>query len=399
MSEISKCLEVSGCKTINILKSVGKWIVFLENEFMEKIPISNKIYDLVVVGNGIAAQTFLWNLSQEFINANKSQNFSIAHVYSEIMAPSCSLRSSATVSLNGIQEDVSSLGDELREGFFLFEQMVKKHNPDGVHLIERVVVATNEAEVKKIKRRYKELDNIGDVLIKGCYPGVRLPSYLIEPENLLKWLDQDTKLKKDNYNVFVKNLEKSEAGYVLTTEDKKEIKAKKIIFATGSFAKIFSGFFKLDIPQVFDPETNEEIPHTPFESRNTIKSGSFLEQEIELGDNPFFLTIDGHQVLYKPGKVLQLGSVTGLGAYEAPELAALMELFYHLKERLNFPIGEFRDFKIVTGLRHKGPRRLLQAHQYPEENIFWINGLYKNGYTLSALAAQRILKLLNLSFK
>ncbi len=363
---------------------------------MEKTPISDKIYDLVIVGNGIAAQTFLWNLSQEFINANKSQNFSIAHVYSEIMAPSCSLRSSATVSLNGIEEDVSSLGDELREGFFLFDQMVKKHNPKGVHLIERVVVATNDNEVKKIKRRYKELDNISEALIKDQHPGVRLPSYLIEPEYLLKWLDQETKLKKDNFNVFVKNLEKNEAGYVLITEDKKEIKAKKIIFATGSFAKIFSGFFKLDIPKVFDPETNEEIPYIPFESKNTIKSGSYLEQEIDLGENPFFLTIDGHQVLYKPGKILQFGSVTGIGAYEAPDLVSLMELYHHLKDRLSFSVGDFRDFKIVTGLRHKGPRRLLQAHKDPNENIFWINGLYKNGYTLSALAAQKILKLLNL---
>jgi hypothetical protein len=397
MSEISKSLEVSGCKTINILKSVGKWIVFLENEFMEKTPISDKIYDLIVIGNGIAAQTFLWNLSQKFINANKSQNFSIAHVYSEIMAPSCSLRSSATVSLNGIEEDVSSLGDELREGFFLFDQMVKDHNPDGVHLLERVVVATVESEVKKIKRRYKELDTISEFLIKEQHPGVRLPSYLIEPENLLRWLDKETKLKKDNYNVFVKNLEKSLTFYVLTTEDKKEIKAKKIIFATGSFAKIFSGFFKLDIPKIFDPETNEEIPHIPFEYKNTIKSGSFLEQKIDLGEKPFFLTIDGHQVLYKPGKILQLGSVTGIGAFEAPDLVSLMELYRHLKDKISFSIGEFSDFKIVTGLRHKGPRRLLLAHKDPNENIFWINGLYKNGYTLSALGAQKILKLLNLS--
>lgn len=363
---------------------------------MEKISIPDKIYDIVVVGNGIAARTLLWNLSQEFTNAKKSQNFSIAHVFSESMAPSCSLRSSATASLNGIQEDVSSLGDELREGFFLFDQMVKMHKPKGVHLVERVVVATNEDEVKKIKRRYKELDNVSDVLIKGHNPGVRIPSYLIEPEKFHRWLDQETKLKKDNFHVFVKNLKKFNSGYILTTEDKKEIKAKKIIFATGSFAKIFSEFYKLDIPKVFDPDTYEEIPHIPFESKNTIKSGSYLEQEIDLGENPFFLTIDGHQILYKPGKILQLGSVTGLGAYEAPDLASLMDLYHHLKERLNFPLGEFSDFKIITGLRHKGPRRLLQAYKDSNENIFWINGLYKNGYTLSALAARKISSLLEL---
>ncbi|MBC7427004.1 MAG: hypothetical protein H7336_00240, partial [Bacteriovorax sp.] len=60
------------------------------------------IYDLAVIGNGIAAQYFLWNLSGNYGNSgteSKSQNFSIAHIYSKEIAPPCSLRSSATVSL------------------------------------------------------------------------------------------------------------------------------------------------------------------------------------------------------------------------------------------------------------------------------------------------------------
>ena len=87
------------------------------------------IYDLAVIGNGIAAQSFLWNLSQK---ESKSQNFSIAHIYSEKLAPACTLRSSATVSLNGIDEDVSALGNDMRESFFLFDELFKKYRTDGV---------------------------------------------------------------------------------------------------------------------------------------------------------------------------------------------------------------------------------------------------------------------------
>ena len=77
------------------------------------------IYDLAVIGNGIAAHSFLWNLSNTEVS--RSQNFSIAHIYSEKLAPACTLRSSATVSLNGIEADVSTLGNDMREAFFMFD--------------------------------------------------------------------------------------------------------------------------------------------------------------------------------------------------------------------------------------------------------------------------------------
>jgi hypothetical protein len=68
------------------------------------------IYDLIVVGNGIAAQTFLFELFTK-LDVKKRQNFSVAQIYSEDIALSCSLRTTATVSLNGIEEGVSDLGN------------------------------------------------------------------------------------------------------------------------------------------------------------------------------------------------------------------------------------------------------------------------------------------------
>jgi hypothetical protein len=58
------------------------------------------IYDLIVVGNGLAAQTFLFELFNQHGEVVKSQNFSVAQVAAEGIAPACSLRTTATVSLS-----------------------------------------------------------------------------------------------------------------------------------------------------------------------------------------------------------------------------------------------------------------------------------------------------------
>lgn len=354
-----------------------------------KNTISHEIYDLIVIGNGIAAQAFLWNLSQEFQNANKSQNFSIAHVYSEKMTPACTLHSSATASLNGIEGDVSPLGNDLREAFFLFDDLYKTHRPEGIEEVTRTVVATQEDELRKIKRRYKTLSAVESKRIKGTHPGVEFNSYLIEAPLFLAWLEKNTSLKKEVYETFIKNIERDNDVYTLTLENKTQMRGRKILLATGAFSKIFDSFFKTSTP-------SEEESLENMEEKNTIKAGSYLEKDMDLGESSFFLTIDGHQVLYKANalKKLQLGSVTTIGAYGAPDLSALESLHEKISGLLNFEIGAFKDFKTITGLRHKGPRRLMIVQKDQGAELFRINGLYKNGFTLSFLAAKKMYSVL-----
>ena len=164
--------------------------------------------------------------------------------------------------------------------------------------------------------------------------------------------------------------------------------AQKVLFATGAFAKIFEKFYV--------PSESESI-----EIKNIIKAGSYLEREIDLGDKSFYLSIDGHEVLYRKNSFeskLILGNVSTLGAFEGADFVALNELLSKLKEILTFDFGNFYDFKLVTGLRHKGPRRLpITEIIDSEKRLFRINGLYKNGYTLGFLAAKRMEKLIFIS--
>lgn len=342
-----------------------------------------EIYDLAVIGNGIAAQSFLWNLSHK---ESKSQNFSIAHIYSEKLAPACTLRSSATVSLNGIDEDVSPLGNDMREAFFLFDELFKKHRPNGVEEVSRTVVSTNENDTKKLTRRYKTLKKVNSPRINTEFDGTEYNSYIITPEIFTKWLSDNTQIKKDEFLLFLKNLEKKDDVYHLILEDGQIIKAKKILFAMGAYSKIFEKMLAL-------------LDADSIESKNTIKAGTYFEKNIDLGPKSFYLSIDGHQVLYRKNtheSKLIIGSATTIGAYEAPDYAALSLIFNKVKPLLTFDVGEMQSFKTVTGLRHKGPKRLLICNSIDGEgkSLFRINGLYKNGYTMGFLASRRMIDLI-----
>ncbi|AUN98355.1 hypothetical protein C0V70_09610 [Bacteriovorax stolpii] len=340
------------------------------------------IFDLAVIGNGVAAQSFLWNLS---LSERKSQNFSIAHIFSNEIAPACSLRTCATVSLNGIEEDVSPLGNDMREAFFLFDDLYKTYHPEGVEEVKRVVISTNENDTKKLLRRYKKLDTIKNPRIHDEHQGTEYNSYIISPEIFSSWLSSQITVAKTNFPFFAKDLEKRGEHFAVKLADGREVLARKVLFATGAFAKIFERFHA--------PPEAESI-----EDKNTIKAGSFLERDIDLGEKSFYISIDGNYVLYRRNaleKKLIIGSLTTIGAYEAPDVHGLSKLLLKMKGILTFDVGEMKDYKITTGLRHKGPRRLLIAGALDEEKkLFRVNGLYKNGFTMAFLAAKRLEKMI-----
>ena len=343
-----------------------------------------EIYDLAVIGNGIAAQSFLWNLSH--LKGIEQQKFTIAHIFSEKLAPACTLRSSATVSLNGIDEDVSPLGNDMREAYFMFDDLFKTHNPKGVQVVTRTVVSTNESDTKKLTRRYKTLNSIKSTLIKDQFLGAQYNSYIITPEVFTKWLSGNTQIKKTKFELFLKNLNKEDDLYQLTLEDGQIIKSRKILFAMGAYSLIFEKFLALP--------NNDSI-----ELKNSIKAGSYFEKNCDLGQDSFYLSIDGHQVLYRKNPFeskLIIGSATTMGAYDVPDYEALSLIFNKVKPLLTFDIGEMTDFKIITGLRHKGPKRLLicECIDGEENSMFRINGLYKNGYTMAFLAARKMQNLI-----
>lgn len=346
------------------------------------------IYDLAVVGNGIAAQTFLWNLSENSALVKKSQNFSVAHIHNEKIAPSCSLRSVATVSQNGVEENAPGLGQDLLAGYQRFSDFIYKYNPEGAEPVRQGVIYTNEKDHQKMIRRFKTLNMITHPWLKDSREGVELITYMIGPERYLRWFQsfnaKNLGQSLFEFPFFLKDMHRSEAGYVeLSLENHQKLKARKVVLCLGAYSKIFGHFFS-------------EFQVQEADEKCVIKAGTYLERTIDLGEKSQLLIIDMQKVLYRShDKILQIGSVTSNGPMLAPDLSELRLLYEKCRSVLNFDPGKFEDFKVVTGLRHKGPRRKFIAGSVGDSpHVFMINGFYKNGFTLSFLAAQKMSELL-----
>ena len=341
------------------------------------------IYDLIVVGNGLAAQTFMFELLKSR-DVKQSQNFSIAQIYSEEIAASCSLRSTATVCLSGIEDDVSDLGNELRDSFYLFEDFYKLHFPAGVEKVTRFVTFTNDNDKRKMIRRYKNLVGITHPVFKEQMEGVCVDSYLVYPEILNSWFTDQLSIQGITViKNFLKNLSKSDDGNIECKLLNNEIlKTKKVVLCTGAYAKIFADFYD----------------HADYLKDTHVVAGSFLERSVNLNRESFYLTIDGHSLIYrnKENKLI-LGSVSKNGGFVLSDHGLLNEVLEIFNNLCSFSLGNLNEFQAVTGMRHKGGRRRPIARAIDEEkNIYMISGLYKNGYSFSHLCAKKIVSEINL---
>jgi hypothetical protein len=341
----------------------------------------NVIYDLIVVGNGLAAQIFLF----ELFNVNNSQNFSIAQIYSEMIAPPTSLRSTATVSLAGIEEGISPLGDELRTSYFLFLEFLKKHNPSGVEQVDHFLLGSNATNLEKLKQRYcanGSLTKISSSLFKHECEGIVEKAYLISPHAYHTWFqDQLSKTSLVQIKNFLKSFKKNSAGlFECELLSGEVIISKKLLLATGAYARVFGDFHGV-------PEAN----------KTQVVAGSFLERTTQINRDSFHVSIDGHNLLYRSSeKKLVLGSVSLKGQSLAVDYGALDDILKLFKNILSLPLGEtlgdISDFQSITGLRSKAfQRRPVFSEIATVPSLYFLGGYYKNGYTFAHLGAKEML--------
>ena len=334
------------------------------------------IFDLIVVGNGLAAQAFL----KEFLNEKKSQNFLVAQVYSEVMAPACSNHSTASVSLNGVEVGVSELGDTLRSGFFSFKDFFETNHPPGIVEVEQLISHTTEVYKGKLIRRYKQISDFHHpYLITPETSGVKLKSYLVSPDIFLAYMQKEINNPKiTKFEKFVKKVEKVDGLIECTLEDNSIIKSKKILLCTGAYARIYCDFF---------PETQKLFP-------TQVVAGSFLSRTIDLKQDSFYVTIDGHNLQYRStDQNLLMGSASLYGNVGVPDYQKLKEIFDFFSRITNLPLGTFDDYEIKNGVRHKGIRRRPMIGALDDEKLVFINSaLYKNGYSLPFYAAKKLMQ-------
>ncbi len=327
------------------------------------------IYDLAVIGNGIFANVFLHEINK---HVNKSQNFKVAKVYCEELAPNCSLRTTSTVSKNGIESGVSNLGDTLLKSFNAFEDFYRENKNCGIFPAKQQIFSTNTESAQKLERRYKnQINLIENQLLKEKFPGVVLDSYIVIPELFFEFIENVQKnYVQDTILQMVESIEEENGIVNLVLRDKTEVKAKKVIVATGAYSRINTHLFK---------STNfyEKIKLTK------IAAGSYLVKKFDYPHDLYF-TLDGHNLVYRSiTKELIIGSTTVDGPIFTPDLVALKLIFEEVKQAIKLDLGDFESYQVVTGLRHKGQKRVPFFDAIVEsKNIWFFNGAYKNGWSL-----------------
>lgn len=323
---------------------------------------------LAIIGAGIAGRSLIYALAKQQKAYSKIVVFD-----SDTFARTCSFRSTAIAAPRGVSTGHSDLGDLIVRGFETLKNHVEMDRPQGIFPITQFTAAMSKLD--QFKKRYPTgavVDSFLNFQLKHEIYLAKEDAYLFDPELYLNWLlDQARPLEFEMINSFVTQLNPTESGVEVKTHHGQVFQFDKVIFTGGSFNR-FWGNQKVGRPV----------------------HGSYFEfKNVQLGDVPFSLTLEGDNLVYHAhSQKLLVGStskdVTHCQAFEK-ELRAI---YQRLKERVKVDLPPIEYGQIITGMREKASKRA--PYVLREGNIIWFGGLYKNGYSLSLHLAKKLATIL-----
>lgn len=311
---------------------------------------------LAIIGGGIAGRSLIYTL------AKRKNIFSNITLFdSDSFARTCSLRSTAIVAPRGVSAGHSDLGDLLLAAFQTFAKHVEQDRPQGVFPITQYTGALTKLE--PFQKRYPHgtscKSTVSFTLRDETYLAMD-PAFMIETSIYLKWLlDEAAELPIVVRNEFVTNLNESESGFELTTQNGVSTRFDKVIFAGGFYNQYWNS-------------TKAAKP----------VQGSYFEfLKTDFGPESFSLTLESDNLVYHAhSKTLLIGSSTQNHSHEIPPMQELKEIYSRLSERLELKLPPIESGNILTGIREKGPKRSPYVSR--DGNSARIGGFYKNGYSL-----------------
>ncbi|MFI5391683.1 MAG: FAD-dependent oxidoreductase [Bacteriovoracales bacterium] len=329
--------------------------------------------DLIIIGNGIAANCFLWELQKQ------KRNLSILKIHSEDLAPSCSLNSTAMVTLRGITKGISPLGDELFDAYQLAESFFKAEKPDGV-VPSKFYSICEEEEKEEYLRRFGSLEEIEFSTLKDKYSGKIWDGFIINPEKFLTFLQRNTNDSHTSISAMVTTTDFTEEGVTVSTLDGAKYRAQKLLICAGAYTKIYEPLYPV---------------HDAIKGSQSVP-GAYLEiGSVDLGPKSFVVSRGGENLIYwAETKTLKIGTTTQKNGIEAADFAKLKEIYENFQEIIKEELPKISDFKVKVGLRQKGPKR-KPFYGKVAPNVFALISLYKNGYTFPFLGAKKILNLMD----
>jgi glycine/D-amino acid oxidase-like deaminating enzyme len=320
-----------------------------------------KLTTIAIIGGGIAARSLL------YVMAKKKIREKILVFYSDDFASPCSLRSTAIVAPRGISPGHSPLGDMIHAGFLRFSRHIEEDKPHGVIKIPQYTGALTKLET--FKKRYPA-GEVRKIFGSDEIYFAEASAYLVRPEEYLGWLMEEgsKELDLEIISSYVTEVHEDK----IRIQDGREFTAERILFTAGVQNDLWGAIF-------------------PGNKNSKTVQGSYLEfRDIHLQEESFSLTLEGNNLIYdRENKTLLIGSTTRETALELPPEKELSEIYQNLSERVKVKLPPLEKGLMKVGLREKASKRepyLLQHGRYA-----MLGGLYKNGYSLSLLMAEKLL--------
>lgn len=347
-------------------------------------------FDIIIIGNGIAAKCFLLELASAKIN----KNIRVLQLYSDEKQVPCSIRSTGIVALNGTKKGTSVLGDLIVDSYELTKDFFEKNSPDGVSKAINYHICGEEGPSELLDRYGSALAKDGLDEIGYLFKGKELlqiqSAYLINTEKFLPWMDSEINdsLSKNSKITLVKRsesvtkIDQKNNRYKLETESGAEMEGDILLVCTGAYTKL----------------SNELFPKVDSINRSKVVEGGYLQfSEIDFGTKDFVISRNFKNLIYRHSdKTFMIGPMACDGEIELSEFKALKEEYLSIQKL--FVKGppywpEFKMGELFIGKRHKGIKRKPfwgKISDLDSPPMFGIFSLYKNGFTFPFQGAKDI---------
>ncbi len=312
---------------------------------------------VLIIGDGVTAYYFLWVLSHSV----KTVQLDVIWISSNRVFPRVDPNIWPLITLNGIQEGINALGDNLYSSFQKFED-VQMQFPFAKKVNQYCIVdEQDQKSFGKFMRRHGKSYNLE--LNNNVFKGTSLNSYFVKPFEFFKSVESSIKkhslISIKTINKLVVGLEETKSRY-------------RVKFSCGEFMDTSNLFVFSGIGSKF---LSTNFLHYSKTHRHQVSKGSVFQIKFKLSkDLPFVLTSDKDNIIYDGRGIIQ----TNL----SPD--SRNSFLYSSFRTIYGDLFDGRDFQKYFGLRDKGKKRLplVSVENEPERFMASISGLYKNAWTI-----------------
>lgn len=343
------------------------------------------LYDFVVIGGGVAGESFLFETALQHLDSAHDKTFAIVN---SSTLDSCSLNSTAIVSTFGTEKGISPLGDLVVDSYQIFKEYFSQGLLEGVYKCQQYYLApqVNTDEYNIFLKRHRKVENqvitLGgrDINFNGSFEN----SYACSPLEFLNGLKKISRprLKCDDFDDEVISLNYEQSSVSIRFKSKKIIKAKNIIFACGPY------FEKIKLNNI-DLNLFDNLKIVP---------GSYVQYKGFKSAPNFIISSRKYNLVHRDSTLILGGTKNLENGHNYEGLDNLRNLFHKdWAEWISLP--PLREGVVKTGRRVKGKKRMPSFGEFISSNCKGVKfynslGHYKNGYTYAFYASKYLSKII-----